>query len=282
MRRNRIKDVLESLSTNGPLGTARRVLMHLHEPAKAIPGAAPAVTAMARGVFSLQQFLDASFDRRYGTDTSGVIAVKDLRIEKGSLALGNWYEPAGEKTFRQFIRELPVDPRDFVLVDYGSGKGRVLIMAAELGFKRVIGVEFARDLHEVAQKNIEIYERRTGRPNNIEVLCTDATEYMPPNEPLVLYFYSPFTGAVFRKVLDNISASFEANPRPVFIAFYGRNPESLEDLDAMGFDKRELRLKADWTRLTMYRGFIYAAPIGGKRVGIAAVAPPLRMPKLEP
>jgi len=32
----------------------------------------------------------------------------------------------------------------------------------------------------------------------------------------------------------------------------------------MGFDKRELRLKADWTRLTMYRGFIYAAPIGGK------------------
>ncbi|MBP1688000.1 MAG: hypothetical protein H6Q33_4143, partial [Deltaproteobacteria bacterium] len=84
MRRNRIKDVLESLSTNGPLGTAHRVLMHLHEPAKAIPGAAPAVTAMARGVFSLQQYLDASFDRRYGTDTSGVIAVKDLRIEKGS------------------------------------------------------------------------------------------------------------------------------------------------------------------------------------------------------
>jgi len=83
----------------------------------------------------------------------------------------------------------------------------------------VIGVEFAGDLHEVAQKNIEIYERRTGRPNNIEVLCMDATEYMPPNEPLILFFYSPFTGAVFKKVLDNISASFEANPRPVFIAF---------------------------------------------------------------
>ncbi len=41
-----------------------------------------------------------------------------------------------------------------VFVDYGSGKGAAIIHAKEIGFKQSIGVEFAKELHEVAVENI--------------------------------------------------------------------------------------------------------------------------------
>jgi len=55
--------------------------------------------------------------------------------------------------------------RDFTFVDLGSGKGRVLLMASHYPFKRIIGVEFIPELHQVAQENIRKYtEQRTESP----------------------------------------------------------------------------------------------------------------------
>ena len=46
---------------------------------------------------------------------------------------------------------LPWDKFNFI--DFGSGKGRCLLMAGILGFKNVIGIEFAKDLCEWAKRN---------------------------------------------------------------------------------------------------------------------------------
>jgi predicted RNA methylase len=48
------------------------------------------------------------------------------------------------------------------------GKGRPLIVAAAMGFKTVIGVEFVRELVEVARENL----RKTR--SNATVVCADA------------------------------------------------------------------------------------------------------------
>jgi hypothetical protein len=53
--------------------------------------------------------------------------------------------------------------QDFTFIDLGSGKGRVLLMASDYPFKRIIGVEFMPELQRVAQENIRKYaERCTG------------------------------------------------------------------------------------------------------------------------
>lgn len=42
-----------------------------------------------------------------------------------------------------------------VFLDYGSGKGRALIMAAQYPFRRILGVEFSPQLSLIASQNIE-------------------------------------------------------------------------------------------------------------------------------
>jgi 2-polyprenyl-3-methyl-5-hydroxy-6-metoxy-1,4-benzoquinol methylase len=44
-------------------------------------------------------------------------------------------------------------------IDIGCGKGRVLLMAAEHGFRKIIGIDFAADLCLTARGNVEQYRR---------------------------------------------------------------------------------------------------------------------------
>jgi hypothetical protein len=58
---------------------------------------------------------------------------------------------------------LPWRPEDFTVIDFGSGKGRALIVASECPFRRIIGVEFALELHRDAQQNIRAVSARVAR-----------------------------------------------------------------------------------------------------------------------
>src|SRR5579864_7137056 len=60
--------------------------------------------------------------------------------------------------------------RDFTFIDLGSGKGRVLLMASDYPFKRIIGVEFMLELHRVAQKNIAGYSSDRQQCRQIETI----------------------------------------------------------------------------------------------------------------
>src|SRR6476646_1262783 len=46
---------------------------------------------------------------------------------------------------------------DFTFIDLGCGKGRVLLMASDYPFQKIVGVEFMPDLVGAAQKNIAGY-----------------------------------------------------------------------------------------------------------------------------
>ena len=63
------------------------------------------------------------------------------------------YDPSNPEVVRGLISKLQIDYSRFSFIDFGSGKGRVLLVAAGFPFKEVIGVEFSRELHEVALKN---------------------------------------------------------------------------------------------------------------------------------
>ena len=104
-------------------------------------------------------------------------------------------------------------------VDYGSGKGRVLLPASEYPYRNVIGVEFSPALHLIAENNIEI-RRRRGRIKcrTVQSICMDATEFDLPQEPLVLFFFTPFEPPVADRVIGAINADFRKNPRPIQIS----------------------------------------------------------------
>jgi hypothetical protein len=113
--------------------------------------------------------------------------------------------------------------QDFTFIDLGSGKGRVLLMAAAYGFKRIIGVEFMPEWHRVAEENIRKYTASCFTENRpaaaIENLCMDARDFEFPTGPLVVYMFNPFPEPVLAAVLERLRHSLLADPRPVFVVY---------------------------------------------------------------
>ena len=99
---------------------------------------------------------DASFDARYGTETGGVThlgALETLGPHSG-VGVDHVASPRAEYDAAMALLDLPEQGLTFV--DLGAGKGRALLYATERPSARIIGVEFARELHEVATHNLAL------------------------------------------------------------------------------------------------------------------------------
>jgi SAM-dependent methyltransferase len=121
--------------------------------------------------------------------------------------------------FDQMMQAISVHFSQFTFIDLGSGKGRVLLMASDYPFKRIIGVEFIPELHRAAEENIARYASQRQQCRQIETLCMDARDFQFPPGPLVVYLFNPFSESTFARVLENLRQSIEQAPQPVYIAY---------------------------------------------------------------
>lgn len=121
---------------------------------------------------------EARFDRKLGVDTGGSVELETLTIPVGDPAKGVFYRPQPMRVARWWFRELPRNTKDYTFIDMGSGKGRLPLMAAQRGFRRAIGIEYAEELHVAALENARIAETRGIA---IEPIFGDAGEFeFPP------------------------------------------------------------------------------------------------------
>ncbi len=91
------------------------------------------------------------FDFRYGTDTVTFTELGSLTILGQHAAEGTAYQPTRLRVVRRVLSALSPPPGS-AFVDFGCGKGRVLLLAADYGFHRITGVEFAQELCGIARK----------------------------------------------------------------------------------------------------------------------------------
>ena len=169
-------------------------------------------------------------DRKYGIDTRGIVEAHETDHigEHGSHSTG--HEPIQRLLFLRMIKNLPVDLSKFTFVDFGSGKGRAVILAAHFPFQRVLGIEFSPTLNRAAEENVARFAAARSRAPNIELRCQDAAVASLPTTPLICFFYNPFGPQVLRKVLDNIGQSVADDPREVLLIY--RNPVHDDVFDA--------------------------------------------------
>jgi hypothetical protein len=187
----------------------------------------------------LRLYRHHAFDRRLGVNTRGY---SDLR-----------YEPTPADVFHEMIAKIPFDPREFVFVDLGSGKGKVLMLAALYPFRRVLGVELWEDLHRIALENLDSFRERPDCAAEVTSVRMDAADFALPEEPLVLYFFNPFPEAVLARALENLRESLARAPRRVYALFYGPVRRGApwdrrRVFEASGF----LRVFRDEPRFTIY------------------------------
>ncbi|MGH9469890.1 MAG: class I SAM-dependent methyltransferase [Terriglobia bacterium] len=196
---------------------------------------------------SLWHFRSHYFDWRHGVETAAKTSFNHLKIDSSNAQYGGGlYEAVGIKAARNALR-LDIDHRKYAFVDFGSGKGRVLLLASEYPYRRIIGVEFAEELHQAALRNIRKYRSRHRRCSAIESIHADAAEFQIPATPLVLHFFNPFGPPVMSRVLANIQASLEKLPRDaIFIYHTPRHVQLFERLP-------NVRLLTDGPWLKVYR-----------------------------
>jgi SAM-dependent methyltransferase len=133
------------------------------------------------------------------------------------------------------LRDLPIrDFSEYTFIDIGSGKGRVLFVAAEYPFRKVMGVEFSNDLHRDALENIRRYRHRRQRCSAIESVHADAAEFEFPEDNLVLYLFNPFGPEVLGRMLRNLERSMERRPRHVFVVMlWPEHSDVVERMECM-------------------------------------------------
>ena len=178
------------------------------------------------------------FDREHGVDTAGLIELDELEIESRNKAYGIRYGGVAPWKFKETLEGITVDYREYTFIDIGSGKGAALLHASEYPFAKIIGVEFAPALHEIALRNLATFRPRTPQIAKIVPVCQDAATYEFPEGPLILFFNFPFGVPIWKAVTENLARA----PRGVgktYVIFlnYGHLPEVADYVAGVSFLK---------------------------------------------
>jgi SAM-dependent methyltransferase len=187
------------------------------------------------------------FDTSRHVETSGTATLKELTT-LGDASDSCSYLPVRPRRARQALRALPVqDHSSYIFVDIGSGKGRMLMVAAEYPYRKIVGIEFAVELNDQAVKNIAAYRSTKRMCREIESLCMNALDFPLPDENLVLYFFNPFGSVTMQLFLQRLDCSLERSPRDVLVITYFR------EFEALFAGTRHLRLYRIARRCHIYR-----------------------------
>lgn len=187
------------------------------------------------------------FDLLHGTDTTGRVRPEAMDVSGPTVEHALGYEPSSHHEVKALFRRLEL-PEGGAFVDFGCGKGRVLLLATEYRYERIVGVEFSAQLCEVARTNVLRYcSPQEGR---VEVLNEDATRYAFQDDETVLFFFNPFREVVMNCVLENVYESLRRRNRRILIVYH--NPECRSLIETGG-----IFLKIDEHRLPRMRAFVY-------------------------
>jgi SAM-dependent methyltransferase len=155
------------------------------------------------------------FDLLLGVSTSGITATDD-----GDLGAGGencYYQGCGWLSLRRALRDLNPTASD-VFVDLGSGKGKALLIAGLLPYKRVVGVDIDEELSRLAARNIDRARRRL-RAGAVDCVTASVLEWPIPDDASVIFMFNPFVGETFGAALTRIFESYDRNPRPLHIVY---------------------------------------------------------------
>jgi SAM-dependent methyltransferase len=148
-------------------------------------------------------------ERRLNIRTFGLIPIETL--------VENWegnhdYAPTSIRAFRTFMQHIDLSPGNDALVDYGCGKGRILVLAAHYPFRRIIGVEVAPAMVAAAKANLQRAKLPLNHPE-IEIWSGSAEIFPVPRDVSTVFLFNPFRGRVLLGVLEHIRESLAKHPR---------------------------------------------------------------------
>jgi SAM-dependent methyltransferase len=181
----------------------------------------------------------SAFDSEHGVDTEGEMDgwtyLSDLKISSSNWIDGTDYAAIEPERFHRLLGSLNIPFEETAFIDFGSGKGRALLLASEFSFRQIIGLEFAPELHAIAIENLGRYRSHAQKCENIASVNVDFLDFALPAGPLLLYFFDPCHLRVFKRVIERIGQSLARDPRPLTLAYVAPRRETEEFLATVSF-----------------------------------------------
>ena len=166
----------------------------------------------------------------------------------------HYYADSGGLAFDKILANFEITPND-AIVDFGCGKGGILISLSKYPFSKITGVEISPELVEIAKNNIKKL-----RIKNVEVECCDASQFKKLNEYNYFYFFDPFPCVVMNEVMINIENSIIDNPRKIIIIYL--NPFCHELIES-----RRIFTKTSEISHFEHKCFIYSNAVTNQSAG---------------
>jgi SAM-dependent methyltransferase len=175
------------------------------------------------------------FDEANGTRTSGLVAGRDLKSGHRHDRHATAYYGVAPSVFQALVgrwrRSGPAAPMgETTFVDIGAGMGRAMLLAAEMPFRAVLGVELNPTLVRIARRNLALW-RKAGRARaTMRVACGDAADFVFPNGPCVAFLFNPFGGAVMRRFVRSVARTFAGREGELDILYVNNEQEGVLEM----------------------------------------------------
>lgn len=170
------------------------------------------------------------FDQMYGTDTSGLVPASDLVTGHENDEHVTAYYGVAPSILRTLVdhwrrTDPPQHITDYTFLDVGAGKGRAIMLASELPFRSVIGVELNAEMARIAEANVALWRKAhkadptAGAFAPIRVVHEDALSLELPSTPTLVFLFHPFEAPVLKAFLKRIEDAFATRPGTVDLLY---------------------------------------------------------------
>ena len=117
--------------------------------------------------------------------------------------------------------------RHFTFLDPQAGHGRTLLLAAQRDFRSIIGIEDNQELAETATLNIAQYPRTYMVQREVQLFSDQLLAEQWPDNPMLILIFQPRSQDWLQGFLEQLSASFYANPRQIYLVFIDNQHKQL-------------------------------------------------------
>ena len=155
---------------------------------------------------------------KYGTNTFIAVELEDLTITNGDRKKASRYEAVSFYMLEKLLSAFQKISALRSVIDLGSGKGRVLMVAPHFGFTDITGIDFAKELCEQAIANMK--EKEKYFPGiKWRVINENIEDYDIGSQDSVFFMFNPFTEIVLERFLEKLDHSCHEFPRSIYFLY---------------------------------------------------------------
>jgi len=187
-------------------------------------------------------------ERKYQINTIKIDRLHNLEINSPNLVHASIYQGVNYFALEKAFDFLKSENANKNIVDFGCGKGRVMIVAAHYNFTNITGIDFSSQLCLETEKNIAPI-KGLYPSTSFEIICHDAVNYKIEKQTNVFFFFNPFDQVVMLKVVKNILISLKESARKIYIVYV--NPLHKEIFLSAGFEEEYYLRKMEYIELSI-------------------------------